>query len=506
MTKLSTDANQDLLILLKDMYKAFHPSAYKPGTTHVYANLTNRFGKHSNIKGNTSVMSVGQQAYVKQFLIRRFSMFFNTPLPEVVSEYQRIVGSTLGKEVGTHHIEELHKLGYVPLRVKAIKEGTMVPYGVPTMTIMNTVSGFGWVVNMLETLMSAEIWPVQTAATTAFEYKKNFLSMAKRTGFDKDMIPFMGHDFSFRGMPGVGAASLTGFGHLTSFVGSDTIPAGLFAERYYGVEFGKDLIMASVDATEHSVMCSYGNEGEVDSIEHLMTEVSPTGVLSVVCDTWDFWKVVTEYLPQLKDKIMQRDGTLVIRPDSGDPVDILCGTGSSAKTIEGDYTPEQKGLVECLWDIFGGTTTEKGYKLLDSHIGAIYGDSITIERQLEIHRRLEAKGFVPSVVLGIGSFTYQYVTRDTHGSAVKATAIKLNNGDWQGIFKQPKTDANKNSAKGLMKVQFNGDGILECLQGVSEEEEGEGELRTIFFDGDIYNETTLTEIRSVVESQIVNLS
>lgn len=577
---IMNDASNDLVVLLKDMYKAFHPRAYKPGTTHVYSNLTNRFGKYSNVKGCKEVMSLGQQAWVRQFLVRRFALFFATPLEEVLQTYQTVIGSTLGKDIGTEHIESLHSLGYVPLRVKAIKEGLMVPYGVPTMTIQNTVSGFGWLVNMLETCLSAEIWNVQTAATTAYAYKKNFLRATVQTGMDKEMVTFMGHDFSYRGCNTTPGAAASGFGHLTSFAGSDIIPAGLFAQRYYDASFGSELVMASVDATEHSVMCSYGNEGEIESIEHLMTDVSPEGILSIVSDTWDFWKVVSEYLPSLKDKIMERDGTLVIRPDSGDPVDILCGKNagyqkvdpkyyedeeswkasvaesldeifrndldsedphfSQTETFTGPYgtfkvtyepelnrhdktyyyvdnwkatvkycdfecveeTVEDKGLIQCLWEIFGGTETEKGYKLLDSHIGAIYGDSITLERQEKILGRLIAKGFCPSNVLGIGSFTYQMVTRDTHGSAVKATAIRLNDGEWQGIFKQPKTDSSKNSAKGLMIVERNSNGDMIVRQGVTEEEERRGLLAVIFEDSVLYNQTNLNEIREEVDEQI----
>lgn len=534
---IKDDASFDLIILLKDMYKAFHAKAYKPGTTHVYANLTNRFGKYRNVPGD-KVMSVGQQAYVKQFLTRRFALFFATPKAEVLETYQTVIGSTLGVPVGSvdvSHIAALHDLGYVPLRIKAIKEGIMVPYGVPTMTAQNTVSGFGWLVNMLETLKSSEIWNVQTAATTAYQYKKNFLQAAIQTGMDKSMIPFLGHDFSYRGDNTTLGAAASGFGHLTCFYGSDTIPAGLFAQRYYNVSFASgDPIMASVNATEHSVMCSYGNEGEMDSIEHLMTNVSPTGILSIVCDTWDFWQVVTEYMPALKDKIMERDGTLVIRPDSGDPVEIICGVkvanegtpvhgcgavrrgdkiyrvnvlnddADNFSWILGDVVTEAecKGLVQCLWEIFGGTVTPAGFCLLDSHIGAIYGDSITLERQKQIIKRLIAKGFCPSVVLGIGSFTYQYVTRDTHGSAVKATAIRVDDGPWEGIFKQPKTDSSKNSAKGLMLVDYNDEGEMVVHQGVTADEESVGELQVIFEDSVEYNETSLPQIRLIVDDQI----
>ena len=478
--------------LQKDAYKVFHKFAYNPLVTHVYSNFTNRFGKYSNVPENSEVLFVGLQYFIKEVLIDQWSKFFSMPKEMAVGEYSRVVDAMLGKHVDTSHIGALHSLGYLPIKIKALEEGTLVPYGIPCLTIENTVEGFGWVTNMLETVMSAELWGISTSATTAYAYRKRFEQCEH---LDKNMIPFMGHDFSYRGMFGTQAAAMSGFGHLCSFVGSDTIPAALFAEKYYGARIDKELVFASVDATEHSVMCSYGTEGELESIKHLITNVTPTGIISLVSDTWDFWKLVTEYLPALKDVIMSREGTLVIRPDSGDPVDILCGDVTAKKG-----SPEYKGLIECLWDAFGGTITDKGLRLLDSHIGAIYGDSITLERQDQIINRLVTKGFVPSVVLGVGSFTYQYVTRDTHGSAVKATCTQHGKGNYHPIFKDPKTDAKKKSAKGLLKVVENY-GRFELVSDISpvEEDSEDNLLKEVFVDGKLTRETTLSEIRDKIK-------
>lgn len=483
--------------LLKDAYKAYHKHAYNPEVTHVYSNFTNRNGKYSNT-GMDKVVFVGLQYFIKEILIDQWNeTFFNLPKKVVVDEYQRVIGSMLGKEVPTDHIADLHDLGYLPISIKALPEGSLVPYQVPVLTITNTVSGFGWITNMLETVMSSELWGISTSATTAYAFRKRFEeeSSLKELG----MTPFLGHDFAYRGLAGSHAASQFGFGHLCSFVGSDTIPAALFAEKYYNAKIDKELVFASVEATEHSVMCSYGMEGEQSSLEHLMTEVSPSGILSVVSDTWDFWKLVDEYLPNLKDKIMSRDGTLVIRPDSGDPVKILTGY-TDDEVYEGISELERKGLVECLWDTFGGSTQEStGLKLLDSHVGAIYGDSITLERQDQIIKRLVAKGFVPSVVLGIGSFTYQYVTRDTHGSAVKATCVQKGEGNYIPIFKDPKTDSKKKSAKGLLRVEKE-DGNYVLYGNQTSDQEGQGELVEVFRDGIILVKTSLQEIRERINS------
>ncbi len=395
--------------------------------------------------------------------------------------------------------------------------------------------------NALETVMSAENWPIQTSATTAFEYLKVFYEFARKTGLPEDFVPFQGHGFSFRGMFGKQAAAMSGFGHLSSgLVGTDTIPAVLFAEKYYGADVDKELVGASVDATEHSVTCSWILEGEIEFFRYLMREQSPTGILSVVSDTWDFWTLVTEYLPQLKDEIMAREGTVVIRPDSGDPVHILTGyrimedrgfearqdammaateCGYEGYVFNGKYyalTPvggndfddayqitqsQVKGLIECLWDIFAGTITEKGYRLLDDHIGAIYGDSITLARQRQILQRLMDKGFASKVVLGIGSYTYQFVTRDTHGSAVKATSV-IKSDERLAIHKDPKTDRKKKSAKGLIKVDRDEKGRLYLEDDVSEAEEKQGLLETVFEDGKLLRVTTLSEIRGVFMKQM----
>lgn len=501
--------------LAKDIYKEFHPNAYHPLVTEVYSNFTNRSGRLSNIPSAMDiggVVNIGAQYFIKDFLLGEMNTsFFNLPKQEALDTHARIITSMLGKECNTSRLADLHDLGYLPLEIKSIPEGTIVPYGVPSITVRSTLKGFQWLTNAIETVMSCEIWGIQTTATSATAYHKTFLRYAKETGLDEAFVPFQGHDFSMRSMFGRQAAYMSGFGHLASgLVGTDTIGSVLFAEKYYNANVDKELVGCSVDATEHSVTCSWMAEGEEEFIKYLMSTASTSGILSVVADTWDFWNLVTVILPKLKDKIMSRDGTVVIRPDSGDPVDILCGTGSNpnlihtqeVKTIE--KNPEYFGLIECLWHIFGGTINGKGFKVLDEHIGAIYGDSITLERQELILSRLKAKGFASKVVLGVGGYTYQYVTRDTHGSAVKATSI-VKNGEREAIFKAPKTDTSKKSAKGLLWVgKVNNEIIL--IDDVSETLEscGSNMLETIFLDGKLIKETSLSEIRQKIKEQIID--
>ncbi|WP_420155879.1 nicotinate phosphoribosyltransferase, partial [Siphonobacter sp.] len=386
---------------------------------------------------------------------------------------------------------------YLPLEIRALPEGTLTPFRVPMFTIQNTQPEFFWLTNFLETLLSCILWLPCTSATTAFHYRNLLDQYAETTGGDAAFVPWQGHDFSFRGMAGLEAAELSGAAHLLSFTGTDTIPAIDFLETYYGADVDTELVGGSVPATEHSVMCMGTQSGEIDTFRRLIHEIYPRGVVSIVSDTWDFWQVITEFMPQLKDAILSREGKVVIRPDSGDPVLILCGDPAAPVG-----TPAYKGAVECLWETFGGTITTTGYRLLDAHIGLIYGDSITLERCRTICQRLANKGFASTnVVFGIGSYTYQYVTRDTFGFAMKAT-YGVVNGEGRAIFKDPKTDdGTKRSAKGLMKVEGENGWVSGLSDEVSPEEATRGLLQTVFKDGKLLVEHRLADIRTRLQRQ-----
>jgi nicotinamide phosphoribosyltransferase len=353
--------------------------------------------------------------------------------------------------------------------------------------------------NFIETMMSAVVWGPCTSATIANRYRRVFEHWATVTGSPKELVPWQGHDFSMRGMFGIEAACMSGAGHLLSFTGTDTIPAIDFLEQYYGADCTREMIGGSVPATEHAVMCAGGKTTEPETYRRLLTHVYPRGIVSVVSDTWDFFRVVTELLPQLRAEILGRDGKLVIRPDSGDPVAILVGDPHAPAG-----SPERRGLIELLWAMFGGTTTATGHKLVDSHVGAIYGDSITLERQHAILAGLAAKGFASAnVVLGIGSYTYQHVTRDTFGFAMKATFCTVN-GEDREIFKQPRTDTKKNSHRGLIAVRRDGNGELHAHFPVSRAEERAPTnlLQPVFENGVLLRKQTLAEIRSRVAADL----
>jgi nicotinamide phosphoribosyltransferase len=331
----------------------------------------------------------------------------------------------------------------------------------------------------------------------ALEYRKILNKYAEMTGGDAEFVPFQAHDFSFRGMAGMEAAMMSGAAHLLSFAGTDSIPAVDFLEEFYKADCEKELVGSSVPATEHSVMCMGMQDEEIDTFRRLINETYSKGIVSIVSDTWDFWQVITEFLVELKPEILVRDGKVVIRPDSGDPVKIICGDSNAAVG-----SPEFKGAVECLWEIFGGTISEKGYKILEEHIGLIYGDSITLERCERICKILETKGFASTnVVFGIGSYTYQYVTRDTFGFAMKAT-YGIVNGEGRAIFKNPKTDdGTKKSAKGMLRID-RVEGELVMRDEVTDEEEKGGLLEVVYRDGKLLKETSLGEVRARLKTEI----
>lgn len=499
-------------LLLTDGYKTGHHQQYPEGTSLVYSNFTPRSNKYAP-KGCDRVVSFGQQMVMQQIHEAFEREFFSRPKAEVCEEMKRELSAYLGMDYDVSHFEALHDLGYLPIAVKAIQEGNLVPIKVPVLTIYNTHPDFYWVTNYLETILSNLMWKPMTSATIAHQYRKVLTKWQEKTDAERAwFIDWQGHDFSMRGMDSVEAVVASGLGHLTSFSGSDSLPTIHGARKYYG-ETG--FVCGSVPATEHSVMCAGGKEDEAQTFARLL-KTYPKGILSVVSDTWDLWKVCTEHVVNLKQQILGRDGKLVIRPDSGNPADILCGLNTvevhETTEVYDESHPSYKGVIELLWDAFGGTVNEQGFKVLDPHIGAIYGDSITIERADEICRRLAAKGFASTnVVLGIGSFTYQYNTRDTFGFAMKATYVEFQEyrvfSDHEigqpglytvgrEIFKNPITDdGTKKSATGLLTVVKHPDRGYVLVDRVSWATESNGELRLIYENGEFHNRTSLTAIR-----------
>jgi nicotinamide phosphoribosyltransferase len=480
-----------------DGYKIGHKKMLAKGTTRLYGTWIPRSTKHAP-KGVTKIVSFGQQLAVRWLHDEFTENFFALPKNEAM-EFGNDMSMYLGMDYDPTHFGELHDLGYLPIRVKALPEGIETNPNIPHMTFINTVDGFGWLTLYLETIISSLAWKPSTSATLALCYRRNLVEWVTKTDPDNAwLIPFLCHDFSARGLSPWDMLS-SGLGHATSFKGSDTIVC-IPAARYFYNEPKNEVCINSVNASEHSVSTTkIFTVGEQQMIADWLIDF-PKGILSIVSDTFDLWKLITEYLPANKQAIMARDGKLVIRPDSGDPVDIICGSflEEDKKYNPSDtvWTNEEKGVIELLWDIFGGTVNEQGYKVLDPHIGAIYGDSITLDRQIKIYKRLESKGFASTnIVLGVGSFTYQMNTRDTFGFAAKGAWFEVEeNGTKVGydIYKDPVTDdGTKKSLKGLICVTEDHEVLTQCTW----KQEGQGILQTIYENGQFHNQTSLTEIR-----------
>lgn len=592
-----------LMQLATDGYKLGHGQMYRKGTTTVGSNLTPRTDKihrrNCTAFYDGKLVWVGGQAAVQELHENWERTFFSVRKDFAIRTYEEFLTDYLGRELPTvQQMADLHDLGYLPLEFRSLPEGSLVPMGIPVMTITNTLDPFYWLVNYHETPLSTSTWKTATNATIAREYRLICEHYTKLTGcYDAFTVSVMCHDFSMRGMSGIEDAARSGIGHLTQFIGTDTLPAITFAKRYYDAT---GLIGISVPATEHAVTSNnilsierellageyeflneeqykiysamlYNDEetrliAEVMFVYVLITEIVPNGIVSDVFDTYDFWGMLRLGLPYLKDVIMKREGfgpqpgKLVVRPDSGDPVEVICGkpinkldyevtsqedweetvcdighalvqeladeeeTEFFIQDLDGviirakvsayleydnsvscqyighslaERSAEEKGAIEVLFETFGGSVTETGHKLLDSHIGLIYGDSITSNRALEILKRLAEKGFAAAnVVFGIGSYTYQCNTRDTFGFAVKATNSIINEQE-VAIYKDPKTDSKKKSAKGRLSV-LEVEGEFKLYDEVSKTAEMEDDnlLKVFYRDGVFLSRVTLDEIRT----------
>lgn len=490
-----------------DSYKLGHVYDYPENTTSILTNMTARA---SRVKGVDYTIVFAIQPAIQDLADKWYTGFFSKPKATVLAKYQARVDGFLGPGlVTTEHLAKLHDLGYLPLRFCALPEGTKVPLRVPFLTVEATHPEHAWLSQYIETTLSANTWHPMTSATSAYYLRELADYWADKTSDIPEFVDFQMHDFSYRGQVNDLAAARSGAGHLLSFAGTDTLPALDFIEEYYGPT--DRFLGGSVPATEHSVMCTMGPEGEFETYKRLITEKKPGSIKAIVSDTYDFWKVVTEYLPALKDKIMEHEGKIVIRPDSGNPVDILCGFDGNNGWYGSNHvrTPEEKGLIECLFEVFGGEINSKGYKQLDPHIGAIYGDSIFYDRAEEIFKRLAAKGFASTnTVLGIGSFFYQHVTRDTYGFAMKATHAVID-GVPTDLFKDPATDravgGSKKSARGRLTVVQEKDGTLVLVEQAPEylEKSTANLLKPVWEDGNFVRWQTWDEIVDRVGKRVL---
>lgn len=478
-------------MLLIDFYKAVHAEMLPTKITKSVSYFTPRM---SRVRMWNKVVMFGLQGFVKTYLIDYFNeRFFERPIDEVISEYERIMDASLGKGVyGLQKIKDLHALGYLPIEIWALPEGTKVPMHVPMFCITNTHDDFAWLPQALESLISAEAWHPMLAATVGATYRGIVNKFYDETCDDSVSRNKALGSFDFRGEECTDSAIKAAAGWCLSFVNTATVPVIPYLEKLYNCDCTKEPVAFGSPSTEHAVMCSnYAVDGdEITLLKRLLTEIYPDTSFSAVLDSYDYWNVIDNVLPQIKPEIMTHNGCMLMRGDSGDCIEVVTKT------------------VFKLWDEFGGTINSKGYKVLDPHVKAIYGDSITIQRCERIYEILKDNGFAASnVALGVGSFSFQCVeedgilkpfTRDTFSSCIKATYCEIDHKPYP-IFKNPKEGGFKKSQKGCCLVYKNDNGELYYKDEYTWEEascNSKQELKAIFRNSELLIDDSLANIRN----------
>ena len=454
----------DNIILSSDAYKMTHWVLYPEGTERVYSYLESRGSDMF-----PSTMFYGLQIYLKKYLE---GVVVEQWMVDEAEEFcNKVFGANYFNRDGWQRIIDVHG-GKMPIRIRAVPEGTVVPNRNVLVTMENTDEKLPWVTNFLETLLFEAEWYGSTVATISYSIKQLINKYAIRAG--ETVSPFHLNDFGFRGVSSKESAGIGGSAHLVNFMGTDTLEGIRYAMHYYDT----DVCGHSVMASEHSVTCMYGREGEIDAYRSFIKN-NTKGIISVVSDTYDFYKAVdTVFGKLLKDDILNRDGKFVVRPDSGKPSDVSVWTLNS------------------LWSNFGGTVNTKGFKVLNPKVGVIYGDGIDYTAIKYILDAVTNAGFAPSnIIFGMGGALLQRLDRDTQKMAFKASWGKVN-GIGREIWKETRTDPSKSSKRGRLKLVSTDTGF----QTVSESDEREDVLVTVFENGKITKEWTFDEIRERANS------
>ena len=463
---LNTDARGQLRfnpILATDAYKETHWTIYPANTERVYSYLEARQGQFS------FTTMFGLQIPLMRYL--------SGPIIEqwMIDEAEIFCAKMLGNpklfnREGWEYIIARHG-GKLPIRIRAVPEGMSVPNRNVLMTIENTDPRVPWITNFLETLLFEYVWYGSTVATLSKYFKMEVDAFARATG--ETANPFHLNDFGMRGVSSLESAGIGGAAHLINFFGTDNLEGIRYAMHYYDI----DVCGFSVVASEHSVVTMYGlgEKNEVACYERMIDQ-HPTGIVSSVSDTYDFENCVTNiYGKQLKDKILKRDGKWVVRPDSGDPA------------------TQAVLALNALWTSFGGEVNAKGYKVLNSKVGVIYGDGINVNSVTKILKAvIDAKFAVSNIIFGMGGKLLQGVNRDTQGMAIKASWGVVD-GNPRDIQKTTKTDPGKASKKGRLKLVKDSKGNIST---VNESDPGEDILQEVFVDGEITKKYTFEEVRA----------
>lgn len=486
------------MMLIADFYKVFHRETYNKNMTKMYSTWTPRSNQYS--PEADKVVWFGLQGFLKKLIEDFDENFFNRDIEEIVEEYELYIKNTFDENADSVHLRELWDLGYLPLKICSLPEGTRVPFRVPCATIENTDDRFAWLTNYLETLWSCSMWLPTTSATTAYAFRKIIEKYAELTSDNKIWNHVGCGDFSFRGMGSPEASITSGAAFLTSFTKTSTIPCIQYLCEYYNSDVTKENIGSWSASVEHSCTTSnFAIDGnEEDFFVKMCTEICKDKPFSFVADSYDYFGFLDTILRKHKNIAMNHPGGIRIRPDSGDPEKIICGTTDK---ITENSSLEEKGTLKILDEIFGHTVNSKGYKVLNGGIGIVYGDAITLERCESICKHMTAQGWaIENIVFGVGSYSLQYKTRDSQGWAYKATYGEVN-GKPIMIFKDPKTDkesghAMKKSQKGMVYIYKDNDGKIYFEDGYTATTIPEGNLlQPVFKNGKMLKEYSLKEIR-----------
>lgn len=457
----------DNLILKTDSYKPTHWQQYPPDSKRIFSYLEPRGGEFDEVCWN------GLQPIMLGHLTEPVTM-------EMLWEAEEILGAHFGRTLfnreGWLHIIRNHD-GKLPLRIKALPEGTVVPTHVALMTIENTDPKCYWLTNYVESLLM-HAWYPTTVASLSRAIKKDILSYLESTGTPENIessLQFKLHDFGFRGATCPEQAAIGGAAHAINFLGSDTLVVIPFLRKAYGF---KGMPVFSVPATEHSTMTSWGEEGELEAYENCLDKYPEDCIFSAVSDSYDIYRAAAEYWGgKLRDRVMRRSGKLVIRPDSGDAGTVILN------------------LLEICGNQFGFTTNVKGYKVLPPQVGIIQGDGVNRKSINSILLAMKWKGWsADNIVFGMGGALLQGSTRDTMKFAIKCSAIERGN-SIQDVWKDPVTDPGKVSKRGLLSVVKRDGTYVTIRRG--EERVGERDLlETVYENGFIKIIHNFDDVRS----------
>jgi len=416
------------LILNTDSYKASHFLQYPAGAEVVSSYIESRGGQF------TQSLFFGLQAFIKEYLLKPVTMADIDEADALFAAH----GVPFYRQ-GWEQIVQQHG-GFLPIEIEALPEGTVVPTGNALVQVRNTDPQAYWLTSYLETALLRAVWYPTTVATLSWQVKQAIrLSLETTCENPEAELLFKLHDFGARGVSSHESAALGGMAHLVNFMGTDTVVALLAARKYYGA----DMAGFSIPATEHSTITAWGREGEADAYANMLKQFAQPGkLLAVVSDSYDIYHAVSEiWGKQLRAQVESSGATVVIRPDSGVPEDIV---------------PE---VLERLYAEFGGRVNSKGYKVLSDCVRVIQGDGVDVDSIGVILQRIQQAGFsTENVAFGMGGGLLQKVNRDTLSFAMKASAIQIN-GAWRDVYKQPITDSGKNSKRGRLAVIKDAGGI-----------------------------------------------